>query len=509
MSAKPDPGTGDEEYSASRHVARGVIWAVLMRWVIRLIGLFSTLVLARLLSPEDFGVAAMGTMVLYFLYSLSELGTSAHLIRRKTIDKAHCDAAWTITVMQGLFTTAALLVLALPASEYFGDPRVVEVMYVLALASLIGAFENVGPVLFRRELNFEADFRFNVVKKVFVFIATVTSALILRNYWALVVGQLTGTVAGVALSYILHDYRPRWSLKFASEYLRFGMKIVPLQIATTLRGTAPVFLVAGVGNATTLGSFRVASELANLFTSEIVLPMGRGLLPNYSRLADRPNELSVMYRKILGLVALVCIPVGAGVAAVAQDLTLVLLGSQWGFAADLIQYLAISAALFALSTAMVSQLLVATGHEKSAALLAWVRLGITVPILWVGLQIGDVTGLAQASIVAPIACLPFIYLEVRRVVTLTVGALFGLIWRPLLAAWGMYLAVKGLHITDLEWAILRLAVDAVVGTGVFIIVTMALWAASGRPNSAERIALDSVGTTFSKLITRFARSRSL
>ena len=505
MTSKPAFDPGENEYSASRDIARGVIWAVLMRWVIRFIGLFSTLILARLLSPEDFGIAAMGTMVVYFLFSLSELAASAHLIRTKTINAAHCDTAWSITVLQGLFTAAALVALALPASAYFGEPRVVEVMYVLALASFIGAFESIGPVLLRREMKFEIDFRFNVIKKVFIFVATVSSALVLRNYWALVIGHLAGTTAGVALSYVVHNYRPRWSLALGGEYLRFGMKIVPLQIANTLRGMAAPFLVAGVGNPATLGSFRVAADLSYLFTAEIVTPMGRGLLPNYSRLANRPEELSLMYRKILGLVALVCFPVGVGVAAVAHDLTLVLLGSQWGFAAELMQYLAIGAAVYAFSIAMENQILIATGHEKSAAVLAWVRLGITIPILWVGLEIDGAMGLAQATMLAPTACLPFIYKAVQHAVSISLGALAGLMWRPLLAAVVMYLAVKTLHVGDLDWAILRLAADVLVGGCVYVIVTMALWAISGRPdNSAERTALGMVVTTVEKLRARFS-----
>ena len=189
----------------------------------------------------------------------------------------------------------------------------------------------------------------------------------------------------------------------------------------------------------------------------------------------------------------------------AQDLTLVLLGPQWGFAADLMQYLAIGATIFAFSVAMVNQILVATGHEKSAALLAWVRLGITVPILWAGLQMGDVIGLAQATIVAPIACLPFIYRETRRAVTLPLGALFGLVWRPLLAAVVMYLTVKMLHVAELDWAILRLILDALVGGVVFVGTTLVLWTISGRPDSAESTAIGLAGKAIGKLRAKFMR----
>ena len=478
------------KYSASRSVASGVTWAVLMRWAMRFIGLFSTLILARVLSPDDFGVAAMGMLVVHFLFELSEFGTAMHLIRAKEIDRAHCDTAWTITLLQGLVTALILVVLAGPASIYFKEPRVVDVMYVLAFASFIGGFENIGPVLLRRDMKFAKDFRFNVAKKVLVFITTVTCALVFRNYWALVLGHLAGTTAGVVLSYVVHPYRPRWSLAHIGEYFRFALAIIPMRLANTLRGMISSFFVAGLGNAATLGSYRVASDLAGMFTQEIVTPMGRGLLPNYSRLADRPDELSTMYCKILGMVALLCIPVGIGVSAVAHDLTLVLLGPQWGFAAELMEYLAIGAVIYAISQAMNNQILVATGREKTAAILAWVRLVITAPILWAGLELGGVIGLAQASIVAPIVCLPFIYSETRRAVTLTLATLTGLLWRPVAGAVIMYLVVKLLHPSQLEWAIVRLVADLSIGALSFVTATLGLWAASGRPDGAERITLD-------------------
>ncbi|MFN2289298.1 MAG: oligosaccharide flippase family protein [Chromatocurvus sp.] len=478
----------NEIYDSASSMKQGVAWAVFMRWTMRLIGLFSTLILARVLSPEDFGIAAMGMLVLHFLFEVSEFGTEMHLIRAKEINRVNCDTAWTITLLQGVLTSVVLAALASPAAIYFKEPRVVEVMYVLALAALIGGFENIGPVLLRRDLQFARDFRFNVYKKILVFCTTIISALVLRNYWALVLGHLAGTIAGVVLSYVVHSYRPRWSLGYAREYITFAMAIIPLRVATTLRGMISSFLVAGLGNASVLGSFRVAGDLSSLFTREIVTPMGRGLLPNYTRLADRPEELSGMYRKVLSMVALVCIPAGVGVSAIADDLVLVLLGDQWGFAAMLMKYLAIGAAIFAVSQAMVNQILVATGRERSAAVLAWVRLGITFPILWAGFELGGAPGIAKASIVASLVCLPVIYNETRRAVMLPLFALMGLLWRPIVAAVVMHFVVGTLYSSELEWAILRLFLESIIGALTFVGVMVVLWLVSGRPRGAESIA---------------------
>lgn len=485
-------------YNASRSVAQGVTWAVLMRWVMRFIGLFSTLILARLLSPEDFGIVAMAMLVVHLLFEISEFGASTQLIRAKDIDRRHCDTAWTINLLQGLLTALILVVLAIPTSIYFKEPRVVEVMYILALATIIGGFENIGTVLMRRDLEFAKDFRFNVYKKILTFSFTVSSAIIFRNYWALLTGYLAGKSIGVMLSYAMHSYRPRWSLFHAKEYIRFGMAIVPLRLATTLRGMTSSFLVAGLGNSAILGAYRLAIDLSSMFTVEIVVPMGRGLLPNYARLVGNPDELSSVYHKMLGLVALICIPIGAGVATVADDLVLLLLGPQWDQAAQLMQYLAISAAVLGLSQAMVNHILVVAGRERSAAVLAWVRLLITFPILWLGLKLGGVVGLAMASIIAGIVCLPLIYNEVRQVITLPLSKLLSLLWRPIIAAVVMKGTIELLPTEQYEWAIVRLVLDVFAGASSFLAVTFLLWVVSGRPKGAESLLLSVLSTSIIK-----------
>jgi len=308
----------DLHYDSSREMARGVSWAVLMRWCMRCIGLASTLILARLLSPDDFGVAAMGTLLVGFVGTFTDVGVTQHLIRAREIDRAHCDTAWTIGFLQSVFISIALVALAYPAAAYFGEPRVVNVIYVLALAVFIGGFCSIGLVLARRELNFALDFRFQIYKKLLIFGATVGAALYLRSYWALVLGYLAGTITSVVLSYVMHPYRPAWSLAKMREYLSFGLYVMPLRLGNVLHKMAPKFIVGGLGSASTLGAFTVSNGLASTFTAEIVVPMGRGLFPNYARLAGDKPGLSAVYRQILALVSLVVIPIGTGMSAVAS-----------------------------------------------------------------------------------------------------------------------------------------------------------------------------------------------
>lgn len=477
-------------YNPSREVARGVSWSILMRWAIRFIGLMSTIILARLLSPEDFGITAMGTLVIGLLFAFTEFGAAMLLIRTKEIDRDHCDTAWTISLLQNLLIGTMIFMLAPAIAAYFKEPRVVEVMYVLAFSTIIGGFASIGPTLIRRELKFDLDFRFNIYKKVLVFVATVGLAIFLGSYWALVFGYLIGTIAGVMLSYTVHPYRPTLSLARGPEYLQFAFSIIPMRLASQLHEMAPKFIIGSIGNANIMGAFTVSSGLATLFTHEIVSPMGRGLFPNYARLADDKDRLTALYKNILGMVLLLVIPAGIGISAIASDLVTILLGSQWDMAVVLIEYLAIGGVLYAITFIMYNQILVATGRERQAAILAWIRLLVTVPVLWLGLSIEGSVGLAKATIIAPLIYLPLIYFETRQAVNLSISIVAGVLWRPVLAALAMYLLIKILHQENIDWVILRLACDVLLGACIYIAIVLGLWFLSGKPQGAEHICIN-------------------
>lgn len=460
-----------------------------MRWTIRLVGLASTVILARLLTPDDFGLAAMAMLVGGVLFGITEFGTTMLLIRVRDIDQAHCHTAWTITLLKGVVIGLLILLLAPVASAWFDEPRLVGVMAVLALSAAIGGLSSVGPALIRRELKFALDYRYNVYRKLVDFVATVSLAFLLRDYWALVFGTLIGTIGGVVLSYMIHPYRPAWSLARAGEYIRFSLAIVPMRGANVLHGMTAKFLVGSMGSTGAMGLFTVSHGVATLFTQEIVLPMGRGLFPNYARLASDKPRLSAVYRKVLGMVALLALPVGLGVSAVAEDLVAVLLGQKWTEAVPLVRYLAIGAALYAVVHTMYNQILVATGRERAAAVLAWLRLAITVPVLMAGLAWGGVVGLAIATIFAPLVYLPLIYLETRRAVDLSLPVLVSLFWRPVLGALLMYVTVWELHPSWLDVTLLRLLWDVAVGGVTYVATVLLLWLLAGRPQGAETMCL--------------------
>ena len=188
-----------------------------MRWADRSIAFVSTLILARLLVPEDFGVIAMASLVIGLADVFFELGVNVALIQNKTPSPAHYDTAWTLRLIQTTLA-AIIVVIASPwAATYFNDPRVTLVTQVLAVSLILSGLENIGVVTFQKEMQFGREFQFLFCKRIVGFIVTIVAAWFIRSYWAMVIGALAGRTFGVALSFAMHPMRPRLSLKKFGE----------------------------------------------------------------------------------------------------------------------------------------------------------------------------------------------------------------------------------------------------------------------------------------------------
>ena len=186
--------------------AKGALLVVGMRWSDRLIGVISTLILVRLLVPADFGIVAMASIVVGLVDTLLDLGVGSALIQNRHAGRDEFDTAWTLRLAQSALAAIVLWFIAPYAAESFRDPRVLDVLRLMALTVLLGGFENIGIVSFQKNMEFGRDFRFFFLRRLSGFSATIVLAFLLHSYWAMVIGALVGRLAGVGLSFVLHDF---------------------------------------------------------------------------------------------------------------------------------------------------------------------------------------------------------------------------------------------------------------------------------------------------------------
>jgi len=481
--------------SIGRTLARGSAWMIGFRLLDRSVGLISMLVLARVLTPADFGLVAMATAMIAFIELFGWLGLDIALIQRSGATREHFDSAWTMNVLIGALVALALLASAWPLAWFYGDARLTPLVAFLGLGPLVQGCENIGVVAFRKELNFDREFRFLLSKRLLAFALTVAIALWLRSYWALAIGMVCGRLAGVAISYALHPFRPRWSLARAGDLLHFSVWLVVQNLFVFFKDRAPDLIIGKLAGAHALGVWSLANELSNLVGTELIMPMNRAALPTYSKLAEDRSALAAAYLSATALIAVLVMPLIVGLAAVAPLVVAVLLGPQWQQVGPLISLLAFHGLVDVLLRTAASAVLAAgrpVVYAKIYALQVLVLLPLT---LWLTRQYG-IQGSAVATVGTALALLPLNATLVARVLGVTARQLLATVWRPLLAATVMY-AVTVLAQPAIDPATLTagrslvlLLIYVPLGAATYIAVELALWLLCGRPAGAETTLLE-------------------
>ena len=162
-------------------MARGIAWMTAARLGVRSLGLVSTMILARLLLPEDFGLVALAMSVVALLDTINQFGFETPLIQRRDATRDDFDSAWTLNILLAGVVVAGIVLLAPLAAGFFKEPRVEAILYWIAVGNFFLAFQNIGVVQFRKQLNFRRDFALQVVQKAAMLAVTIPLAFWLRS----------------------------------------------------------------------------------------------------------------------------------------------------------------------------------------------------------------------------------------------------------------------------------------------------------------------------------------
>ncbi len=478
-------------------IAAGATWVILQRLAVRFIGLISTIILARLLVPEDFGLVALATTMLAVLETLLELGFDLALIQKQSADRSQYDTAWTLSIARGLLTAILFVAAAHPLAEFYNDPRLATVVLWLAAIALTSGFQNIGIVEFRMELQFDREFRMLVVSKCAAFVVTLALAWYWRDYRALVAGIITGKAVALILSYTMHPYRPRLSLKGATPFLHFSKWLLVNNLIVLIRQRMDTFVVGKMSSATALGHYTVAYEISNLATTELIWPISRALFPGFAKMQGDPARLADGFVASLGIMFFLGAPLAVGVGLVAEHIVRIFLGVQWMPAVPLIQVLSLYGFLN-LPVANGQAIYLAIGRPD---LITWRGLPsvlVLPPALIGGVYVMGTVGVAWGLVLSAAVALIVHFWMIKRQLHVTAAEIIGVLWRPSLALCTMAAVVLGI---DRAWAdqqtlaldLMQTLVLAGAGAATYFGTVTLLWAIAGRPGGTEKRIVDMLG----------------
>jgi PST family polysaccharide transporter len=378
---------------------RGVAWTFLAYGFDRVIGIVTTIVLARLLVPHDFGLVTIGLMTISFVNLFGGLGLGAAMIVRQDLDRRGLGCVLTILLATGAVTAGLMAALAPALAALFDEPRLTAILLVLTSVVAISGLNWFYATLVQRELRFRTRFITVATQVVVNSSVAIPLAVVGIGVWSLVAGIIAGAFAYGAALLVLTPYRvrPAWDGGMAVDLLRSSGGFL-LQGATAFAQLNADYIVVGrVLDATRLGLYSTAYRLGQLPEQAIADPVAKVTFPSFARMRQRGEDIVPAFLSSARFVALVACPVGVVLSGAADPFVRVVLGNKWLPAIGPIAVFGLWAAVRALEVT-VGWYLNSVGLAGVAGRISLVLLVAHVPVLVVAAELGDITGVAWAML---------------------------------------------------------------------------------------------------------------
>jgi PST family polysaccharide transporter len=462
VAAPPAPLT-----DLDRSLAQGVAWTAGLRWAAQIVSWASTLIVARLLSPSDYGLVAMATVVLGFITLLNEFGLGSAVIKHRELTEHQVAQVHGLCIAVGFVGMAVGLASAYPLARFYERPELVAVVAVLSSNFVITAFRTIPLALLQRDLQFRTVAINDGVQTVVLSIAMVVFAALGFRYWTLVIGGILAGLISTGLAYYYRPQRPAWPrLSEIREPVRLGAHVVGARVGWYVYQNAD-FLIAGkVLGAAALGAYSIAWTIASIPVEKVSAMVGRVTPGFFSAVQDDLPTLRRYFLQLTAMLGLITIPAAVGMALVAPEFVELFLGEKWRNAVAPLQLLAIYASLRSIVTLFPSVAVITglSGFGMRNALLG----AVVMPAAFLVGSRWGATGIAAAWIVAyPLVVLPLWRVVLRRI-ELPAGAYLRAMWPAVSSAVLMALAVVAMRLALPPMWQLSVRLGAMVVLGLIV-----------------------------------------
>lgn len=322
------------EKSLTQATIQGTIWAYAATYSGKFLVFISTIVLARLLSEEDFGVAGYALVVIGFLDVVQGLGISSALIYYRDDARRKNTGFW-LGLGFGIFLCGVTWLGAPLTGWFFRDPRAVEVTRLLGFTFPLSALGSVHNALLRKELAFGRKFIPELVRSLSKGVVSIVLALMGFGYWSLIVGQLAGTAVSIIAFWRVMPWRPRIQFhpQVVPDLLKYGAGIITVDAMGMLLLNVDYLLIGRFMTAAALGLYTIAFRLPELLIKQFSGIVAQVVFPAYAKMRNDPAALSQGFLRTMCYVSLITVPLGLGLALTARPFVLVFYSAKWEAAA--------------------------------------------------------------------------------------------------------------------------------------------------------------------------------
>ncbi len=388
----------------------------------RVVSVATTILLARLLVPTDFGLFALAMLGTGFISQFSGLGLGTTLVLRQDLDRRGQGTILSLLLLTGIAFAALLAALTPLAADLFDEPRLVDVL--LAMAGIL-SFTGVNwfyDSLLQRELAFKRRFVTQIVSTVVFSAVALAFALQGAGVWALVAAHISGhTSRGIALLCLApYRVRPTFDRRLARDALRTGSGFVLQDGAAYLQQNADYIVIGRVLPTAQLGFYSMAYRQAELPHYAIADPVARVTFPSFAAMRHRGEDVMPSFLSGLRLVALATCPLAVILSAAAEPFTRALFGEQWLPMIGVLSVLGIWAVARPLEVTL-AWLLNSIGEARRVGLISVAMLVPFVVGLFVASSRGGITAVAWVLLAHMALLFALLMVNVQRVTGVSVA----------------------------------------------------------------------------------------
>lgn len=467
--APRDSGHQGEDAALDRSLVQGVAWTGGMKWLTQLFSWAVTLIVARVLTPEDYGLMGMALVFLGFVELVNEFGIGAAVVQREEITARQVDQLGGFSIVVGLLLFGACAAASPLVAAFFHEPPVRWIVVVLSFNFVISSFRVIPRSLLTRELRFRELAWIDGAGAVVTSLLTLVLALAGFRYWSLVAGGVASAVVSTVLVLRLRPVWPGWpgQLETIASEIRFGWNVVVSRVAWYAYSNADFAVVGRILGTVALGAYNIGWTLASVPVEKISVLIGRVTPAVFARVQDEPERLRRYLRLVTQGISLLTFPAAVGLALVTDDFVLVVLGDKWRPAIVPLRLLALYGGFRSVTT-LFAQILTATDRTRENMWYS-VIMALLLPALFVAGTRWGTVGVAAVWLTAYpllIALLPM--RATLRLIGMSLGEYLGALWPAASACLLMAAAVVAVRLALPQEVARQARLAATVGAGAVV-----------------------------------------
>ncbi|MBL1210226.1 lipopolysaccharide biosynthesis protein [Geminocystis sp. GBBB08] len=315
----------------NKQVFQGVLWSIIQNWGSQAGSFIVFLILARLLTPQDFGLLSLANIFLAFMNIFLEQGFTSALIQRKKLDSEHLDTAFCTQVITGIFLTFISFFLAKNIALFFNQPRLTVIIQCFSFLFIINSFGHIFQAVLQRDLNFKILAVRSLIAIIISGFLAIIFALLGFGVWSLVIQQFTYESGIVIVMWNAIDWRPKLKFSYAhfQDLFNFSIYIFFTQFLMFFYIKSDNLLIGYFLGEIALGYYAIAYRILEVMTQLLIGVINQVAFPTFSKIQTDITLLRQTFLQAIQFTSLIAFPAFFGLLALTPEIIITLFGKQW------------------------------------------------------------------------------------------------------------------------------------------------------------------------------------